>query len=329
MIKDLEKEFGEGFFPDLSGFEPKPPDVISTGSYILDHSVLVIGGVARGRSTEIAGKEGIGKTTVSLHLVANAQKQNLLAAFINAENKVDLNYAHKLGVDVPNLILANPVDGEQALAIADSLIQRALEREEAMERLGLIVFDSAAALGSMKEQEVDFIKNADVAKIPRLLNKFFRRRIYHLRELNIAIVFTNQLRDVIGQSWGGTTTPGGHGFHHFQSTQLHLTKAYPQGDIKEDNQVIGHRVKAVTKKHNVAESNRVGIFDIFYGRGIDYEADVFNAALEYEAIIKRGSFFRFHDEIIAQGKLNTIYELKSRPELLEEVIKEMRNGKNN
>jgi len=329
MIKDLEKEFGEGFFPDLSDFVPTPPEVISTGSYILDYDVLVLGGVVRGRSTEIAGKEGIGKTTVCLHLIANAQKQNLRAAFINAENKLDLNYAYKLGVDVPKLILANPRDGEQALTMADSLIQRVLEQREDVEGLGLIVFDSAAALGSIKEQEEDFIANADVAKIPRLLNKFFRRRIYDIRDLNIALVFTNQLRDIIGfGGWGATTTPGGHGFHHFQSTQLHLTRA-KGADIKQDGAVIGHKVKAITKKHNVAESHRVGIFEIYYGRGIDYEADVFNTALACDAIGKRGSIYTLHGEIIARGKLKAIEELKTRPELLAETIKEIRNVKNN
>lgn len=329
MIKDLEKEFGEGYFPDLSDFVPTPPEVISTGSYILDVDVLVLGGVARGRSTEISGKEGIGKTTVCLHLLANAQKQNLRAAFIDAENKLDLNYAHKLGVSVPDLIYSNPKNGEQALEIADSLIQRALDKHESAEGLGLIVFDSAAALGSFKEQDDDFTDNADVAKIPRLLNKFFRRRIHDIKELKIALVFTNQLRDVIGFGWGGTTTPGGHGFHHFQSTQLKLMR--PQkADIKDSNKVIiGHSVKAMTTKHNVAESHRVGIFDIYYGYGIDYEADVFNAALACGAIGKRGSIYTLYGEIIARGKLKTIDEMKTRPELLDEVLKEIGNVKNN
>lgn len=320
FVKRIQKQYGPSAILLLKGFVPEPVKAISTGSFVLDYDVLGVGGIARGRVTEIAGKEGSGKTSVCLHTAANAQQVGLKVAFIDAENKLDLTYAAALGVDIDELIISQPANGEVALGVADALCS--------LEDLGLLIFDSAAALGSKKEQSDKYEDNADVGKPPRMINKFFRRNINVIKENEIAVVFTNQFRSKIGQSWGDNiTTTGGWGLQYYSSVLLRLT--YIQ-QIKAGDQVVGQRVKAHAKKSNISKPFQSGVFEIYYGRGIDLGADTLNAALEHSLLSKRGSYYVLPSgEILAHGKAKAVAALNDNRELLDGLIKELRNGQNN
>lgn len=313
-IKEIHKRYGSDSLYSLSSIEDiKRPNVYSTNSLILDWQVLGVGGIPRGRVTEIAGAEGSGKTTVSLHTAANAQKCGDIVAIIDAENKLDLRYAHVLGVDLTKALISQPDNGEAAINIADTLCKA--------KGVGLVLFDSAAALGSLKEQEEDFESNADVAKIPRLLNKFFRRSMSNIRENDIAVIFTNQFRDIIGSPIAGLkNTTGGHGLQYYSSMLLRLSRT---SDIKRsDGTIAGHVVKAVAKKNNVDMPKRTGLFKIWYGAGIDVASEVIEFGVESGVVTKRGSFYNYGDLRLAQGLENAKNFLNDNPEVRDKIHKE-------
>jgi len=315
VLKELHKRYGQDVVFSLDSEEDlKRPNVYSTNSLILDWNVLGTGGIPRGRVTEIAGIEGSGKTTVSLHTTANAQKSGDKVAYIDAENKLDLRYAAALGVDVTSLLISQPDNGEIALDVADALCK--------VEEVGLIVFDSAAALGGQDEEDKDFDENASVAKIPRVINKFFRRNMSNIRKNDIAVIFTNQMRDVISSPIAGLkNTTGGHGLQHYSSVLLRLART---GDIKRgDGTIAGHVVKAVAKKNNVDKPKRTGLFKLWYGTGIDIASEVIEFGVEAGIVVKRGSFYNYKDQRLAQGLENAKNYLNNEnPELLETLREE-------
>lgn len=310
--KEIQKRYGGEAIFTFDGSLEKP-SVYSTGSLSLDWNVLRIGGIPRGRFTEISGPDGSGKTTVSLHTIANAQRQQDIVALIDAENKLDLRYAHALGVDLDKLLLSQPDDGEEAIDIADALCK--------VPEVGLIVFDSAAALGGKSEREKDFIDNAEIAKIPRLLNKFFRRNASNIRKNDIAVIFTNQLREKVNSMYAGqTTTTGGRGLQHYASILLTLRR---KGDLKSKDVIIGQEVVAVAKKNNIDKPKRVGTFKIWYGTGIDMAAELIEFGVEAGVVTKRGSFYSYGDIRLAQGLDNARNFLNDTPELLATIQEEV------
>ena len=311
-IKEIQKRYGGEAIFTFDGALEKP-NVYSTGSLSLDWNVLGVGGIPRGRFTEISGIEGSGKTTVSLHTIANAQLEQDIVALIDAENKLDLRYADALGVDLNKLLLSQPDDGEEAIDIADALCK--------VPEVGLIVFDSAAALGGKMEREKDFTNNAEIGKIPRLLNKFFRRNASNIRKNDIAVIFTNQVRDKINSMYAGqTTTTGGHGLQHYSSILLTLRR---KGDLKnKDGEIIGQEVIAIAKKNNIAKPKRSDTFKIWYGTGIDMAAELIEFGVDAGIVTRRGSFYNYGDIRLAQGLENAKNFLNNDPVLLATIQKE-------
>lgn len=317
-FKYIQKTYGEDALVSLRDMleareNLKHLSVFSMGSAILNWKVLGIGGAPRGRVIEVAGKEGGGKTTVCLHAAISAQKEDQLVAYIDAENKLDPYYAQAVGLDLDRVFISQPATGEEGLDIADALCK--------VPDMGLIIYDSAAALGSNRECEKNFQDNADVAKMPRLLNKFFRRNLSIIRENNISVIFTNQIRDVIGSFIPMKNTPGGHGLQFYSSILLRLTRIK---DIKVKGDVVGQVVKAHTVKNNVARPRQVGQFSILYGIGIDYELDLIEYAVTKGPVKKRGSFYVYEGNTIAQGALNAAQELKDNPELKEQIERDIK-----
>lgn len=312
-IKEIQKRYGGEAIFTFDG-SLKKPNVYSTGSLSLDWNVLGIGGIPRGRFTEISGIEGSGKTTVCLHIIANAQLQQDTVALIDAENKLDLPYADALGVDLNKLLLSQPDDGEEALDIADALCK--------VPEIGLIVFDSAAALGGRMEREKNFGDNSEIGKIPRLLNKFFRRNASNIRKNDIGVVFTNQIRDKVNSMYAGqTVTTGGHGLQHYSSVLLTLRR---KGDIKDkDGIIIGQEVVAVAKKNNVSKPKLTDTFKIWYGTGIDIAAELITFGVDAGVVTRRGSFYNYGDIRLSQGLENAKNFLNSNPELLATIQEEV------
>ena len=283
-----------------------PVDAISTGSLVLDWRVLGVGGFPRRRVTELCGNEGSGKTTVCLHAIVDAQQQGLEAVYIDAEHCLDLAYAESIGVDLTKLIISQPKNGEIALDIADALCK--------VPSMGIIVFDSAAALGSKKEQDDKFTDNADVGKPARMLNKFFRRNLSDIKDHNIAIVFTNQMRDKIGSIIPNQkTTTGGHGLQHYSSALVKLARI--RDIMNKDKVKVGHIVKALASKNKVAPPKQVGEFKIWYSRGIDPVSDTLDIAVEAGIIKKRGAFYLYGDERLGHGQFNAIDNLREHAQL--------------
>lgn len=317
ILDSVRKEFGDDAIFTTANYVRQPVEVISSGSFILDHLILEIGGFPRGRTSEIAGADGTGKTTVCLHTAANAQQQGLLVAIVDAEQKLDLNYAANLGVNIDDLLISQPDHLKTALGIMDALCKHT--------SIGLIIYDSVPALGSKREYEEAHFDDvsADYGKRANMLNTFFRRNIYKIRENKIAFLCTNQLRDKIGRfvPSGVTRTPGGWGLKHYASVRMQIRK---RSDIKEKEDKIGQSITAHTLKNNVARPFRTGVFDIYAGRGIDYIGDVVQTAEIAGILKKRGSWYVYADETIGQGKPKTIANLKADTELLDMLIKELK-----
>jgi recombination protein RecA len=313
FFKDMRKEFGDNAIFKL-GDKPINVDVISTGSLSLDVA-LGVGGIPRGRLTEVSGPQGCGKTTLCLHVIKEAQKLGLNVLYVDAENAVDLNYAKQIGVDSDNIYWNQPSSAEEAIRI----IEGALETG----KFGLIILDSVAALSPQKEKEDDF-ESANVALTPRALSKLFRRISFSIRETNTALLFVNQLRDKIGSYFGGTVTPGGHALKYFQSVTLSMRRAE---DIKDSKEVIGHTAEINIKKNKVASPFKSAQFDIIYGKGIDPYRDVLEVAKNLGVIIMKGSYYTFDGESLGQGKENSAELLLKNPELYVTIRERCLKGK--
>ena len=306
-LANLSKRFGEGAIMRLGAVTHLKVEVIPTGSLALDLA-LGVGGVPRGRVTEIYGPESSGKTTICQHIVAEAQKMGGLAAYIDMEHALDPVYATCCGVDVENLYIAQPDTGEQALEIAEALV-----RSGAMD---VVVVDSVAALVPRAEIEGD-MGDAHMGLQARLMSQALRKLSGAIKQSNTAMVFTNQLRMKIGVMFGNPeTTSGGMALKFYASVRLDVRRIQ---SIKEKGEVVGSRTRVRVTKNKVAPPFRQAEFDIMYNEGISRVADILDIGANLGIIEKRGSFFNYGDLRLAQGRENAKVFLREHPELAAEI----------
>jgi recombination protein RecA len=289
-IDQIEKQHGKGSIMRLNEGPIAKVDAISTGSISLD-AALGIGGVPRGRVIEIYGPESSGKTTICLHIIAEAQKNGGVAAFIDAEHALDIAYAKKLGVDVNNLLLSQPEFGEQALEIVETLV-----RSNAID---IIVIDSVAALTPRAEIEGE-MGDPSMGVQARLMSQALRKLTAAISKSKTSVMFTNQLRQKIGVMFGNPeTTTGGNALKFYASVRLDVRRIEA---IKDGNNVIGNRTRAKVVKNKVAPPFKEAQFDILYNEGISRLGDLVDVAVDQNIIVKSGSWFSYKDERIGQGR---------------------------
>ena len=285
----------------------KDISVIPTGSLALDIA-LGVGGIPRGRITEIYGPEASGKTTLCQHIIAEAQKLGGVAAFIDVEHALDPNYARRCGVDVDNLYVAQPDTGEQALEIAEALVRSGA--------VDVVVIDSVAALVPRAEIEGE-MGDAHVGLQARLMSQALRKLTGAISQSNTAMVFTNQLRQKIGVIFGSPeTTTGGMALKFYASVRLDLRRIQA---IKLRGEIIGSRTRASVKKNKVAPPFREAEFDILYDEGISKESDILDLGVQYGFIEKRGTYYSYHDVSLGQGRENARIFLKEHPDIRDEI----------
>lgn len=308
----IEKDFGKGAIMKLGDSAYQKVDVIPTGCLTLDLA-LGIGGIPRGRIIEIYGPESSGKTTVSLHIVAEAQKMGGRAAFIDAEHALDPIYAERLGVDTKELYVAQPDDGEQALNICDTLIRSGA--------FDIIVIDSVAALTPKAEIDGEMGDN-HVGLQARMMSQALRKMTSVSSKSKTAVVFINQLREKIGVMFGNPeTTTGGKALKFYASIRLDVRKT---DTIKDGQNVIGNRTKVKVVKNKLAPPFKVAEFDIMYGTGISQSGCVLDTAIDLGIVKKSGAWFSYNDEKIGQGKENTKVYLEKNPEVMNEIEAKVR-----
>jgi len=306
MLK-IEKDFGKGSIMKLGDEKVVNVEVIPTGSIALN-AALGVGGYPKGRIIEIYGPESSGKTTLAIHAIAEAQKRGGIAAFIDAEHAFDRFYASKLGVDIDNLWISQPDNGEQALEIADQLIRSSA--------IDIIVIDSVAALTPKKEIEGDMGDSA-VGLQARLMSQALRKLTSTISKTNTTCIFINQLREKIGISFGNPeTTTGGNALKFYSSVRLDIRKVT---SIKDGDQVVGNQVRVKVVKNKVAPPFRKAEFEITFGEGISKIGELVDLGVEYGIIKKSGSWFSYGDQRLAQGRDATKELLKDNPELCEEL----------
>jgi recombination protein RecA len=311
-LANIQKRYGEGAVMKLGQVEHLNVDVISTGSLALDIA-LGVGGVPRGRVTEIYGPESSGKTTLCQHIIAEAQKAGGVAAFIDVEHALDPAYAARCGVDVENLYISQPDTGEQALEIAEALVRSGA--------VDVIVIDSVAALVPQAEIEGD-MGDATMGRQARLMSQALRKLSGAIKASNTAMVFTNQLRMKIGVMFGNPeTTTGGMALKFYSSVRLDLRRIQ---SLKSSGEVIGSRVRGRVKKNKVAPPFKVAEFDIMYDRGISREGEVLDLGVEQEVIDKRGSYYSYGEERLGQGRENVKQFLRENPLIALEIENRIR-----
>ena len=313
-MSQIEKQFGKGSVMKLGEFKAMEVEAIPTGALSLDIA-LGIGGVPRGRIIEIYGPESSGKTTLALHVVAEAQKTGGEAAFIDAEHALDPIYAKKLGVDIDNLIVSQPDTGEQALEITESLIRSGA--------LDVIVVDSVAALVPKAEIDGD-MGDSHMGLQARLMSQALRKLAGALNKTKTVLIFINQLREKIGVMFGNPeTTTGGRALKFYASVRMDIRKIE---NIKQDGEVKGSRVRVKVIKNKVAPPFREAEFDIVYGEGISKEGNILDMAVNLDIIEKAGSWFSYNGERIGQGRENVKKYLKENPEVLDEIEAKVRDN---
>ncbi len=306
-LKSIEKAYGKGAVMKLGEKPMEEIEVISTGALSLDMA-LGVGGVPRGRIIEIYGPESSGKTTVALHIVAEAQKNGGTAAFIDAEHALDPVYAAKLGVNTDELIVSQPDNGEQALEIAEALI-----RSNAID---VIVVDSVAALVPKAEIEGE-MGDAHVGLQARLMSQALRKLTGAVNRSNTTAIFINQLREKVGVMFGNPeVTPGGRALKFYSSVRMEVRKGEV---IKSGNDIIGNRTKVKVVKNKVAPPFKTAEFDIMYGTGISQSGDVCDMGVVTEVIEKSGSWYSYNGTRLAQGRENVKRFLETNPKLMEEI----------
>ena len=306
-LSKIEKDFGKGSIMKLGEEKIENVDVIPTGSIGLN-AALGVGGYPRGRIIEIYGPESSGKTTLAIHAIAEAQKAGGVAAFIDAEHAFDRFYAEKLGVDVDNLYISQPDNGEQALEIADQLIRSAA--------IDILVVDSVAALTPKKEIEGDMGDSA-VGLHARLMSQALRKLTGTIAKTNTTCIFINQLREKIGVMFGNPeTTTGGNALKFYASVRIDVRKSSP---VKDGDNVLGNLTKVKVVKNKVAPPFRKAEFEIIFGEGISKVGEIVDLATEMEIIKKSGSWFSYGDSKLAQGRDAVKQLLKDNPELCEEL----------
>lgn len=310
----IEKQFGKGSVMKLGEFKAMEIEAIPTGALSLDIA-LGIGGVPRGRIIEVFGPESSGKTTLALHVVAEAQKMGGEAAFIDAEHALDPVYAKKLGVDIDNLIVSQPDTGEQALEITEALVRSGA--------LDVIVVDSVAALVPKAEIDGD-MGDSHMGLQARLMSQALRKLAGAINKSKTVIIFINQLREKIGIMFGNPeTTTGGRALKFYASVRLDIRKIE---NIKQDGEVKGNRVRVKVIKNKVAPPFREAEFDIVYGEGISKVGNVLDMAVNLDIVEKSGSWFSYNGNRIGQGRENVKKYLKENPKILEEVESKVREN---
>ena len=301
-VGQIEKQFGKGSIMRLGQQGPIAPiDVISTGSISIDYA-LGVGGIPRGRVVEIYGPESSGKTTLALQVIAQAQRNGGMAAFVDAEHALDAQYAQKLGVQLDNLLVSQPDNGEQALEIVEMLIRSG--------GVDVVVVDSVAALVPKAEIEGE-MGDAQMGLQARLMSQALRKLTAHVSRSKTALIFINQLREKIGVMFGNPeTTTGGRALKFYSTVRVDIRRI---GAIKDGDQVIGGRTRVKIVKNKVAPPFREAEFDVMYGEGISREGDLLDLAVEKRIIEKSGAWFAYGGERLGQGRENVKQFLKDNP----------------
>jgi len=313
-LGQIEKQFGKGSVMKLGDVGELNVEAIPTGALSLDIA-LGIGGIPRGRIVEIYGPESSGKTTLALHMIAEAQKMGGEAAFIDAEHALDPVYAKHLGVNIDNLIVSQPDTGEQALEIAEALVRSGA--------LDVIVIDSVAALVPKAEIDGD-MGDSHIGLQARLMSQALRKLAGAINKSNSVIIFINQLREKVGIMFGNPeTTAGGRALKYYASVRLDIRKIE---NLKQDGEVIGNRAKVKVVKNKVAPPFREAEFDIVYGKGISKSGNILDLAVNLDIIEKSGSWFSYNGDRIGQGRENVKKYLEENTKIMEEVEKKVRDN---
>lgn len=312
VILQIEKQFGKGSIIKMDDEARKDIEVIPTGCLTLDYA-LGVGGLPRGRIIEIYGPESSGKTTVALHVVAEAQKLGGVAAFIDAEHALDPSYASKLGVDINNLYVSQPDTGEQALEITEQLVRSG--------GVDIVVVDSVAALTPKAEIDGE-MGDSFIGLQARLMSQALRKLTSGISKSNTLVIFINQLREKVGVMFGSPeTTPGGKALKFYSSIRMDVRKVET---LKSGQDMVGSRTRVKVVKNKVAPPFKQAEFDIMYGEGISLFGCLLDMAIEFNIIEKSGSWFSYNGNKIGQGRDNVIAYLKANPELADEVEKLIR-----
>jgi len=309
VVSEIKERFGEGAIMNLRDISAVDVDVIPTGSIAMDLA-LGVKGMPRGRIIEIYGTESSGKTTLSLHILAEAQRKGGVGAFIDAEHAMDPDYARRIGVNIDNLLISQPDSGEQALQIVETLVKS--------EKVDVIVIDSVAALTPRVEIEGE-IGDQHMGLQARMMSQACRKLSGIVSKTNTMVIFLNQTRMKIGMVFGNPeTTPGGLALKFYASVRINLVRT---AQIKSGDEIIGNRVKAKVVKNKVAAPFRTAEFDIYYNEGISKMGDIFRAGLQCGIIKQSGSFFSFEGQKMGQGTEGAKTFLKENPEVAKQIKK--------
>ena len=313
-ILQIERQYGKGAIMRFSSEDILPVETIPTGSLALDIA-LGVGGVPRGRVIEIFGHESSGKTTLALHIVAEAQKMGGTAAFVDVEHAIDPMYAKRIGVDMEHLLISQPDTGEQALEIVETLV-----RSNAID---VVVIDSVAALTPQAEIEGE-MGDAHVGLLPRLMSKALRKLSGVASKSKACIIFTNQIRQKIGVMFGNPeTTPGGLALKFHASVRLEIRRAET---LKDGDEMVGNRVRVKVAKNKVAPPFTQAEFEMTFGEGISKIGDLLDVATDLDIIRKSGAWFSYNDERLGQGRNNSKEYLIQHPEIIEEIEVKVREN---
>jgi recombination protein RecA len=306
-LSQIEKQFGQGSVMRMGDGRALDIETISTGSLALDVA-LGIGGLPKGRVIEIYGPESSGKTTLSLQVAAEAQKQGGTVAFVDAEHALDPSYAEKLGVSIDDLLVSQPDTGEQALEITDMLVRSGA--------VDVVVVDSVAALTPRAEIEGE-MGDSHMGLHARLMSQALRKLTGNIKRSNTMVIFINQIRMKIGVMFGNPeTTTGGNALKFYASVRLDIRRT---GSIKKGDEIVGNDTKVKVVKNKMAPPFRVATFEILYGEGISYLGEIIDLGVEHGLIKKSGAWYSYGEERIGQGKENVRQYLKEHPEIVEEV----------
>ncbi len=312
VILQIEKQFGKGSIIKMDEEANKDIEVIPTGCLTLDYA-LGVGGLPRGRIIEIYGPESSGKTTVALHVIAEAQKLGGVAAFIDAEHALDPNYASKLGVDINNLYVSQPDTGEQALEITEQLVRSG--------GVDIVVVDSVAALTPKAEIDGE-MGDSFIGLQARLMSQALRKLTSGISKSNTLVIFINQLREKVGVMFGSPeTTPGGKALKFYSSVRMDVRKVET---LKSGQDMVGSRTRVKVVKNKVAPPFKQAEFDIMYGEGISMLGCLLDMAIEFNIVEKSGSWFSYNGAKIGQGRDNVINYLHNNPEIADEIEKLIR-----